>query len=207
MAKPAIDVKPMRGKSENVVITGCVRLAYQSLLEPKAGMGNDGKPGELQYVAVLLFDQNDASLALLKKVGEEAVLKKFGRKENIPPKFKSPFRDGNENAQKYPFYAGKIFVTATTKAARRRPDVVDQGMAPITNPDRIYSGAWVRASLGAFIYNRNGNQGLSFGLNNVQLLGDDERFAGARPAADEFSPVVDADAVVGEQGEKVASIF
>jgi hypothetical protein len=44
----------------------------------------------------------------------------------------------------------------------------------------------VRASLRAFAYDTNGNKGVSFGLNNIQKLGEGQRLDGRKAATDEF---------------------
>ena len=56
----------------------------------------------------------------------------------------------------------------------------------ITDPDEVYCGCKVRATLSVFAYDKAGNRGISFGLNNVQKLGDGERLDGRLRAEDDF---------------------
>ena len=53
--------------------------------------------------------------------------------------------------------------------------------------DEIYPGCQVKVSLNAFAYNTDGNKGISFGLNNVQKIGEGERLDGRAAADDEFT--------------------
>lgn len=191
MPKPSVNVKPTR-KGTNV-ITGCVRLAFQTLLEPKVSDISDDKTPK--YSAVLLFEPNDPTLKLMKEAMKEAAEDFFGAdKLKAGLKIRSPLRDGAEKAGDYPFYAGMIFTNTSTK---NKPGVVDQGNRPMgkDREDEVYSGMWIRAEINCFGYDKKGNKGVSFGLNNVQKLGDDDHFGGRRPADQVFSAVVDDDAM------------
>lgn len=53
--------------------------------------------------------------------------------------------------------------------------------------DELYPGVQAKLSLNAFAYNQDGNKGVSFGLNNVQKIGEGERLDGRAAAEDEFS--------------------
>lgn len=184
MAKPQVSVAPAR-KGTNI-ITGCVRLAYQTVMEPKVSDISDDKTPK--YTAVLLFEPSDPTIPLMKAAMKEAATDFFGA-EKIPAGLRSPIRDGKEKAGDYPFYEGMLFVSTTSK---NKPGVVDQRNKAVTDVDDIYSGCWVRAEINCFAYDKKGNKGVSFGLNNVQKLGDDEHFGGRRPAEQVFTPVVDA---------------
>ena len=56
----------------------------------------------------------------------------------------------------------------------------------ITDPDEVYAGAIVRASVTSFSYDVSGNKGVSFALNNVQKIRDGERLDGRARAQDDF---------------------
>lgn len=51
----------------------------------------------------------------------------------------------------------------------------------------FYAGAIVRASLSAYGYDRSGNKGVTFGLNNLQKIRDGERLDNRAAAEDEFT--------------------
>jgi hypothetical protein len=188
--KPQVNVQPVYDPDKPTrLITGCLRLAYNKVVDgqmPSAKFKN-AKP-ELTYPAVLLIEPNDPILPLMKRAMKAAAIEFFKGEANIPKKLYSPIRDGAEKAEDYEFYAGHLFITATT---RSKPGVVDQRNKPVTDQDEIYSGCWVRVEVNAFGYDY-GEPGISFGLNNLQKLGDDTQFGGRRPADQVFTPVVDA---------------
>jgi hypothetical protein len=152
--------------------------------------------GPERYSAVLVFDeeaQKTAEFQNLKRAAAVAARDKFGEK---PPKLRSPFRDGEDKEDVAGFGPGKVFISVTSK---NKPLVVDRkkvdGKFPvITDEERLYNGCKVRASVNAFGYDRTGNRGVSFGLNNMQFVADGERLAiGGRS-----NPNSDFDDVEGE---------
>ena len=73
----------------------------------------------------------------------------------------------------------------------RPPEVITRGGVPIKDPREIYPGVRCRVSLGVFAYDQRGNKGVSFGLNNVQKLGDGPRIDNTKDAKDEFGTLPD----------------
>lgn len=65
---------------------------------------------------------------------------------------------------------------------------------PIVDPKDIYSGCQIRASLRPWVYDTDGNRGVSLGLQNVQKVADGERMDGRVAAEDEFEADEEADA-------------
>lgn len=128
---------------------------------------------------------------------EAAVMEKaaeyFGGKDKVPYGVRSkdlgkssgwPFRDqGQKEGDNYE--PGALFLSHVS--TRRAPKIVDRARQPITDMDKVYSGVWAICSLNVYGYNNEGNKGISFGLNNVQIIADDERLgggAGGDPEAD-----------------------
>ena len=64
--------------------------------------------------------------------------------------------------------------------------VVSRAGKIITDRDEIYPGVRARLSLSCFSYKRDDGKGISFGLNNVQKMGDGERIDNFKSAQDEF---------------------
>lgn len=122
-------------------------------------------------------------LAEMNKAVMEVVRKKWGN--NIPKNLRSPFRDGSEKSDLDGFNPGEIFITFRTN---RRPGVVDAKGHPLRSPDEFYSGCWARVTCNPYAYDRRGNKGVAFGLNNVQKIKDDEPFVGGPSVEDEFPP-------------------
>lgn len=144
-----------------------------------------GKPDK--YSVTMLFPKG-ADLSKLKAAATAALEEKFGAKmkdESFRKRLRSPFRDQGEKS--YDGYeAGAIFVTATSKD---RPQIVDAKLQDVIDSAEFYSGCYARATLRAFAYEKAGNVGVSFGLQNLQKLRDGESLSGRMKAQDEFQPV------------------
>lgn len=169
------------------VITGPVRLSYAHLLEPSSSF--EGQ--EPKFSTVILIPKDDTETldkirAAQKQALEDGKNTKFNGK--IPTGWKNTLRDGDTDADldKNPEYAGHYFMSVSA-AASRRPGIVDEQLQPVMDPDQVYSGVYARVSINAFAFNRSGNRGVSFGLNNVMVLGRGERLAGGSTAEQDFA--------------------
>ena len=167
------------------IITGEVRLSYAHLLEASSSFeGQDPK-----FSTVILVPKTDKETiekieAAQKEALENGKSSKFNGK--IPANWKNTFRDGDEESdlEKNPEYAGHYFMSVGSKT---RPGIVDESLQPVMDADQVYSGVYARVSLNAFPFNTSGNKGVSFGLNNVMVLGKGDRLAGGASAEDDFS--------------------
>lgn len=167
------------------VITPEAIISYPHIFEPQTPPG----ASEPVYSCSLVFP-DDADLTELKGAALSVAKDKWGAKTKDMlqgGKIRMPFReDGEEKG--YP--AGSTFINVKSKQA---PGVVskfagsDGKPAPITDPKEIYPGAKVRASLRAYAYSVNGNNGVAFSLGNIQKTNDGPRMDGRLSAADEFS--------------------
>lgn len=168
---------------EKKAMTPEFRVSFPHVFEAHTGF--EGQ--EPKFSIVMLFPKK-VDLSALKKAAFNAAVEKFGPKEKWPKNMRMPFRDGDEKAD-LSGYEGTWFVTATSK---QRPGVINQKREPITKEDEsFYAGCYARATLIAFAYDKAGNKGVSFSLQNVQKLRDGEQFSGRRAAADEFDEVED----------------
>jgi hypothetical protein len=167
------------------VITPEATLSYPALFVPK-----DTPSGEARYSCALIFDRG-ADLRPLEAAIREAAAERWATR--APAMFKAgqlrwPLRDGAEK-ESQGYGPGTTFLNCSTNSP---PGIVsryagaDGRPLPITDPGEIYAGCRVRASLIAFAYDRNGNRGCSFLLNNLQKLGDGPRLDGRQAAEDEF---------------------
>lgn len=182
------------------VITGEVRLSWPNLFEPTTAPGSDTP----KYNTMILIPKTDtktieALRAAEKAAAEAAKDTKFNGK--VPPKLKSIIKDGdgeNDEGEKYsdlyPERAGHYFMTVST-GVQSPPQVVDRQLNPIMDRSQVYSGVYARVSLGSFAFNTNGNRGVSFGLNNVQILRDGDPLDGRTTAADDFEALEGADLI------------
>ena len=170
------------------VITGVVRISFPHLFEKHSVGTSDPK-----YSCMLLIPKSDrATLKKLRDAQQSALREGASKfKGGKPPKnWKDTLRDGDEekDTEEYPEYEGCYFLNVS---GNRRPGVVDINRDPV-EPDEIYSGCYVRASLNAYAFNTQGNQGVSFGLNNIQKVRDGERLSGGN-STDGFEVLSDDD--------------
>ena len=184
------------------------RMSFPCL--PPMKPREDEDSGRKTYGLVMLFKPPVDKAPFLKALNE-AMKHKFGPDTTSWPKIKRKaddvLRDFEEyNAEsKSPLagdWKGWMMVSANAVASdsMKPPAVVGPILGPdgtfpvITDLREIYGGRWARATIEAYYFNvKNKNNGLTFGLSNVQLLKPDTRFGAERPAAEK-----DFDEVHGE---------
>jgi len=162
------------------VTTGEVRTSYFSALQSRKNEMN----GKDEYSTQILIPKTDtATISALKAAAKEALTAKFGDK--VPKNVRNPLRDGdtetkNDGSPLGKEYAGHFFcnVKSTTK-----PGAIDTHGNDLIGSDDIVSGDYVRVSLNAYAYSQAGNNGVSFGLNNILLVRKGEPLGGAKPSA------------------------
>jgi len=166
------------------VTTGEVRTSYFSGLQSRKNEMN----GKDEFSTQILIPKTDKeTLIALKAAAKEALVAKFGDK--VPKNVRNPLRDGDTETKSDGSalgkeYAGHFFcnVKSTTK-----PGAIDAHGNDLIGSDDIVSGDYVRVSLNAYAYSQAGNNGVSFGLNNILLLKKGQPLGGAKPsAADDF---------------------
>lgn len=169
------------------VITGKGRFSYLHVWEPSA---INPESTDKKYSLSFIWPKEDA---LTTKKMQEAIHNaieigkaKWGGK--IPPKIKTPIRDGDEDRPDDEAYRGCYFVNATSKTA---PGVIDKAKNEIIDKSELYSGCYGRLSVNMYVFDTNGNRGVACGLNNIQKLADGEPLGGRIPAADDFADVPD----------------
>jgi hypothetical protein len=167
-------------KDELTVVTPPATACYAFVWEPRQSLTPGTDP---QYSITLVFPKT-TDLSTLKRAAKAAVAKKWGDKP--PPGLRSPFRDGDEDRPGDPVFANSTFISAKSK---QQPGIVDHARRPILEQTAFYSGVRCRAEVYAFAYDKNGNRGVTFFLNNLQKLGDGARLAGRRPAESVFDEV------------------
>lgn len=162
-------------KNESIrVMTPPFRVSFPQLFKPKSAF-----EGQEPVYSVQMLIPKDADITELKRAAKKAAIKKFG--QDLPPKFRWPFKDGNEKNLEN--YKNMVVIEARSK---QKPGVVDRTLNEIIDPGEIYAGCWARATLVAYGYDKLGNRGVSFGLQNIQKIKDDEAFSGRANAKDDF---------------------
>lgn len=182
MASDKMDIEKKKCKSPKF------RVSFPHVFEPHAFEDQQAK-----YSIVMLFPRNENLKELQRAVHNAAVEKWGADKAKWPKGLRMPFRDGNEKSD-MAGYANTIFVSATSK---QRPQVignkrVDGQFPTLTKEDNeFYAGCYARATLIAFAYEKMGNKGVSFSLQNIQKWADGEQFSGRKNAEDEFDDIED----------------
>lgn len=197
--------------TERVVIkTPEGRASFASVFE-KSVFG-DGKPA---YEITLLFPKG-TDLTKLKVAAAYAAREKWGEKlTTLKPR--SPIRDGDglkQTGEPHPDeYKNHWFIKFRSY---NKPGIVDvKGLRPIDSEEDFYSGCWCKVTASPFAYGGPGTAytpGVSFWLNNILKVRDDEPFSGRVSANEEFAEdgeeaPADGDAVQVQTEETANDIF
>jgi hypothetical protein len=176
------------------LVTPKGRLLWNSLFQ--ARKAKNGAVGKFEFNIAL---RKGADLKVLQDAVLEAGREKFPKlfKDaggKWPSSVKSPFKKSADN-DKLAEIADE-FPTFFAARSKDRPGVVGpNGRAEGVEPEHVYAGRWVKASLQAFAYETDGNKGVTFGLVNVQLLedGDELVIGGGKVSAEsEFEGATEA---------------
>jgi len=140
----------------------------------------------------------------LKAAAKAALATKWGDK--VPTKVRNPMRDGDtetkgDGSALGPEYKDHFFMTVKSS---KRPGIIDSSGVELLGSDDVASGDWGRVSLNAYAYDAAGNKGVSFGLNNVQLMNKGESLGGGRPSAAADFGVATSTAAAAPVAETVA---
>jgi hypothetical protein len=176
-----------KSKARPNVITPTFVASYPKIFKAE----KNELSGKDEFSVVALFKKGE-DLALLKKEAEAVLVEEFGADKTKWPKgLKSPFRDQSDREKDGVMPAGHekgaIFITLKTGY---KPQVVDANVQPILDESEIYAGCICRASVRASYFDKAGNKGVSFYLQNLQKVKDGEPIGGGKKAASaEFAPV------------------
>jgi hypothetical protein len=163
------------------IITPKLRLSYPHLFTPKKRDDDDEEP---KFSTAMIFEAG-TDLKAMKAVALEVAQSRWQNAADLirSGKVRWPFRDDAEEVADKGYPEGCTFMNANSKT---RPGVVNALTEVVTDPDEAYAGRYAKISLTAYTYDVKGNRGVTFGLNNVQLLEHGERLDGRRNPADEF---------------------
>jgi hypothetical protein len=185
--------KCREGKGGNIITPKC-RLSFVHLISPNEN--SKTKKGAPKYQVSLLIPPK-TDLTLMKKSAAAAAKEKWGG--DMPKKLKTPFLDAGE----YDYEGYEKGWTLIRASTTRKPQIVNARNQPVGDDHaEIYSGRWACVSLNAYGYDTDGNKGVSFGLQNVQLLDHDTPFAGGASAEDEFEAMEGESAFEEGEGKK-----
>lgn len=174
----------MTAATSGKVITGKVRFSFaKQLYVPKA---ND--KGINKYSVTALIPKTDkATYQRMCDAAEFIKRSKFpGKDEDFYKAQPRTIHDGDgvkpSTGEKYGAECKGCWVVSV--ASNERPEVVDADTQPLL--EQINSGDYGRVSLNAYWFDTGANKGVTFGLNNVQLLERGERIDGRTDAVTDF---------------------
>lgn len=169
------------------MLTPEFRAGFVALFKPSKPKGTEQDP----KFSVQAFFPPTTDLKPIKAAAQEALVAKFGADQTKWPKtLRSPFRKNVELDKPSPGIPDDWIVMTFSATQDRKPGLVDHKLQDIIDDSQVYSGCWMRAEINAYAYDRQGNKGVAFGLNNVQKLRDDEPIGTAKmPASKVFEAV------------------
>lgn len=194
-------------EDRQTIVTPYGRLSFPTLVKARAFKSGDTE----KFNASILFPKEENigekrdddkpfspwgdfakhDLSALQAVVDEYVSSKWPDPKKRPKKLKLPFKDGDEET--WAGYPGHHFIRMSSMYA---PTLIRADRSVVTGDDieRIfYPGCWVRAIVNLFDYNNTGNIGVSFGLQGLQFLRDDNTFQGGAIAPDAFDDLPEDD--------------
>lgn len=163
----------------NNIITPQFRAAFISVFRASKAPGS--APDQKPKFSIRAAFPPSTDLSTLKTEAFNVAVEKWGDK--VPKTLRSPFRLNEELESPIPGIGDDWVVMTFSATEDRRPGIVDAQLQDIIDESEVYSGAWYRAQVRCFCYDNAGNKGVSFGLQNVQKLKDDEPLGGGRTPA------------------------
>lgn len=208
MTKENISLEPRAAKltKSGRVNTPKGRILRATFFEPY--LKPDAKPGAKAKYSGAIGIPKGADISALVTLWQTAAKEKFGdrlKNKVFLDKLKKPIKKCAEclnsktgeintgfDDPRFEFY---IWPTSTLK-----PGVNNRLNKPIEESSLVYPGCWGLFNVHAYAYEFDGNCGVSFGLDNVQILDDDEMLPIGRMSrsVDEFEAVAGADAGGGD---------
>ena len=160
------------------VTTGKVRFSYLNVFTPRAI--NDGDP--VKYSVTLLIPKSDKDTIKKIKAPMEAAETAHSQRNSgkkLPASLKHTLHDGDGERPNGGEFGeeckGNYVITVSSK---NPPVLVYSDKTPITDPRELFSGCYGRAIINFYVYDTNGNRGISAGLNGLMKLHDGEPLGG-----------------------------
>lgn len=144
---------------------------------------------QAKYSLLMVLDPEDPDQAdyldTLEDWIDEVAEEKWGE---VPKRMRSPIREGEDINDSGEFDGMFCINLGNT----RKPGIVDADLERIDEMDQdeqLYSGAWYRCSIRPYAWeHKTGGKGVTFSLDNVMKVRDDEPLGStAPPAEDDFA--------------------
>ena len=184
-------------------ITPEFRATWISVFRAISNKNADGTESKRKFSVRAAFPPT-TDMSMLQTLAGQAAEEKWQGK--VPKALNSPFRRNSDLDNPVPGIGDDWWImtfSANEDKFSSRTNLVAADGQPILEETDVYSGAWFWAEVRPYAYEISGNRGVSFGLQNIQKLRDDEPLGGGRaPASKVFSAIGG-----GAPGKSAASIF
>jgi len=188
--------------STQITTSARTRFSYVHVFNRKTKP--NGEPGK--YSVTLLIPKNDTeTLSRIKAAIAEAKANYLERNpgKKLPEQIKTVVYDGDgirPNGEDFgPECAGHVVFTASSS---RQPAIVDKNLNPIMDPEEIYSGCYGKAIVNFYVYDTEGNRGVSAWLNGIMKCAEGEPLGGSRElTADDWAQGSDWVNVTDEEAD------
>lgn len=195
--KKCVVLKDKSGDPTGIIVLPKGKMLYPALFEPSLPKGEKDESKAKYGLTILL--PKDADLGSLKDLVAQAIDTKWGAKGKTE-KIKKPFIKvdaDNEprtvarleaagiDAADFPVM---LRISGNYKPVVKGPDATQE----VKDPEQVYEGRWACASINAYGWEHpTGGKGVSIGLQNVQLLDNDDVIprGGSSATGDEFEAV------------------
>lgn len=185
------------------VIEGAV-LVYPHLFQPRVMKDSGNQTPKYQTVVLIPMGYNMAPLHTLALKAAEKLFGSDAQRLIQAGVIKSPFRKQMEKAALGQLgYSNDPAAVYLNVSSEQAPGVVGPDLQPILDPAKVYGGVIANVQVNAFAWNHpTGGKGISFGLQNVQIVRDGPKLGGGNPdpknafKAIEPQPAEDLDANV-----------
>jgi hypothetical protein len=169
------------------LLTPYATISFPTLFSPKSR----SEGGDPVFSCSLLFgisEQKSKEYKAMQTACIEAARAKFGQDVKLNT-VAMPFRDASE--KEYQGYdEGVMYINPWSK---QKPGVVDARLQDVLDPAQVYAGQIVRAQVTPFAWSNTGKKGVSFGLNNIQIVKADAPRIDGRVSASKAFTAVDED--------------
>lgn len=175
----AIRAVPFHRQANGNIITCPVRLHFCNIWEAKEGQNDDGTKKMSFNCAVLMPPGADMFIgSVLWPAWLEAAKgafpdPKYWRADGSP-NLHWPLHKCDDKQQYSGYTPGCWYFNVSSQF---KPRITDTALNTILERSRVYDGVWAVLALNLYSY-KNKKTGVSFGLQNVMLAGDDEVLTG-----------------------------
>lgn len=161
-------------------VTEPVRVSFPYLFKPRPRPDGNGEP---RYEAVLLIPPTSNDARRMRELMQQCLADKFGEDVKLTgaEKAKLPLKNCGESKWFADQFPGWHYVNAWS---RIKPNVVDENLDEVIDPQKIYAGCWCRFQLTMLGWkSKQGGKLVLVSLDNVQFVGDGERLGGGKQSA------------------------